>query len=140
MEIDLKDLKNGNFIFDRNLYNYEMRRAFSSKDSILENGDINHKYFQTKVGQYWGIDQENLLLKGIEEFGVGLWDQIKHKYLKSRSETELKLRTCILLKLSNIDEYFGKKFTLNEIKKEAQKNEKEGIEQKRFSEGIYYNK
>ena len=64
-------------------YVIQMRKSFSNKNSILSNGDLNHKYFQTKIGQYWTAEDNELLISGIEEFGVGAWDKIKKKYLKN---------------------------------------------------------
>ena len=64
-------------------YVIQMRQSFSDKNSILSNGDLNHKYFQTKIGQYWTAEDDELLISGIEEFGVGAWEKIKKKYLKN---------------------------------------------------------
>ena len=110
MDIEGKEqnINKKDFIFDRKNYNYEIRKAFSNKNSILKNGDINHKYFQTKVGQYWSDEETIQLMKGIEEYGVGFFDKIKFKYLKLWSETELRLRTSLLLKCFKIDENKGR--------------------------------
>ena len=67
---------------DRN-YVINMRKEFSNKNSILENGELNNVYFQTKLGQYWSENEFNLLKKGIEEFGLGSWSKINKKYLKN---------------------------------------------------------
>lgn len=64
-------------------YVLQMRNLFCNKNSILKNGDLNHKYFQTKIGQFWTEDDYEKLTKGIEEFGVGAWNEIKQKYLKN---------------------------------------------------------
>jgi hypothetical protein len=68
---------------NRNKYVSEMRKAFSNPNSIHTNGEINHKYFQTKIGQFWADKENDLLIKGVGEFGVGLWAEIKAKYLKN---------------------------------------------------------
>ncbi len=64
-------------------YVLQMRKLFSNQNSILPDGELNHKYFQTKIGQYWTIEDNEKLMKGIEEFGVGAWANIKLKYLKN---------------------------------------------------------
>ena len=64
-------------------YVIKMRKAFSNKNSIFPNGELNHKYFQTKIGQYWTQEDNEKLIDGIQEFGVGAWDKIKKKYLKN---------------------------------------------------------
>jgi hypothetical protein len=64
-------------------YVLQMRKLFSNKNSILQDGELNHKYFQTKIGQFWTEEDTEKLIKGIEEFGVGAWNDIKQKYLKT---------------------------------------------------------
>ena len=64
-------------------YVLTMRKNFSSRNSILPNGDLNHKYFQTKIGQYWSDVEENCLLKGIQQYGVGSWETIKKSLINS---------------------------------------------------------
>ena len=64
-------------------YVTNMRKLFSNKNCILENGELNHKYFQTKLGQYWTQEDYEKLAKGIEEFGVGAWKEIKTSYLNN---------------------------------------------------------
>jgi hypothetical protein len=64
-------------------YVISMRKLFSNKNCILPNGELNHKYFQTKLGQYWTEEENEKLSKGIEEFGVGAWKEIKTRYLNN---------------------------------------------------------
>jgi len=64
-------------------YVLSMRKEFSSRNSILPNGELNHKYFQTKIGQYWSESEEANLIKGLTEYGVGKWDAIKRKLMKN---------------------------------------------------------
>ena len=64
-------------------YVIKMRTLFSNKNSILPSGELNHKYFQTKIGQYWTLEDNEKLIKGIEEFGVGAWGEIRSKYMKN---------------------------------------------------------
>ncbi len=120
-------------------YVTNMRKAFSSKNSILSDGELNHKYFQTKIGQYWTEEDKEKLIKGIIEFGVGAWAEIQAKYLKQWSETDLKLRCGYVFKCVNIDKYNYITFTREEIEKIAQENEKDGIAKNKFKYGIYFN-
>jgi hypothetical protein len=64
-------------------YVISMRKLFSNKNCILQNGELNHKYFQTKLGQYWTEEENEKLTKGIEELGVGAWKEIKTRYLNN---------------------------------------------------------
>ena len=52
-------------------YAINMRKAFSGKIiANLPQGDINHKYFNTKKGQYWSEKDEDTFQKGILKCGV----------------------------------------------------------------------
>ncbi len=68
---------------NREQYVLEMRKAFSNPNSIHPSGELNHKYFQTKIGQFWTDKDNTQLMKGLQEFGVGAWSEIKEKYLKN---------------------------------------------------------
>ncbi len=68
---------------NREQYVLEMRKAFSNSNSINPNGELNHKYFQTKIGQYWTEKDNTQLIKGLQEIGVGAWSEIKNKFLKN---------------------------------------------------------
>lgn len=120
-------------------YVYELRKCFSKKECIKSNGELNHKYFQTKINQYWSEDDNEKLMKGIEEFGVGAWTEIKNKYLKNWTETDLKLRSGYIFKLVNFEKYNSYQLTKEEILKLAIQNEKEGKEKNKFKYGVYFN-
>jgi hypothetical protein len=68
---------------NRDKYVTEMRKAFSNPNSIHQNGEINHKYFQTKIGQFWTEKENELLIKGLHEYGIGQWAEMKSKYFKT---------------------------------------------------------
>ena len=46
-----------------------MRLALSPQEMRLDDGTLNHVYFNAKKGQYWSIDNEKQLLRGLEVFG-----------------------------------------------------------------------
>lgn len=120
-------------------YVITMRKLFSNKNSITPKGELNHKYFHSKKGQYWSEEDNDNLIKGIEEFGVGAWAEIRAKYLKNWSEMDLKLRTGYLLKSFNVDMYNYITYTKEEIEKIAKVNEKEGRDKNKFKYDIYLN-
>jgi hypothetical protein len=72
-----------NRIITRQEYNTEMRKAFSNRMCINEDGSINHRYFQSKVGQFWTEKDDKNLILGINEFGVNSNEEIKQKFLKN---------------------------------------------------------
>lgn len=120
-------------------YVIEMRKAFSNKNCISPNGELNHKYFQNKIGQNWTEEESQKLLHGLSKHGVGAWTEMKNDFLKNWSETELKLRTGQLLKCFNVDKYNGRKLSDEEIAEIAEENEKEGKSKGKFKYGINFN-
>ncbi|CAG9329720.1 unnamed protein product [Blepharisma stoltei] len=118
--------------------NKELRRILSGVPIVDQEGSINHRYFADFPGAYWSQDDENQLLKGIEDFGVGEYEEIAEKYMPNKSPIELKLRTCILLGAYNLDEWNGLKDPkrIGAIKKA---NEKMGKKSGKWQYGIYIN-
>lgn len=124
---------------EREFYVKELRKSFSPKESIDSEGNLNHKYFHSKVNQCWSEKESEMLFKGIEEFGIGNFSAIKSKYLKNWSETEIKLRTGFILKIFNFDKFLNEKLNKEEIEELAGKNEEEGKAKNKFRHGIYFN-
>ena len=69
---------------DRAEYAKLMRKRFSGSKICLPDGSLNHKYFKEKFGEYWGQEENDLLVKGIEEFGVGNWEAMKKNLFNKR--------------------------------------------------------
>jgi hypothetical protein len=124
---------------NREEYVIKMRKLFSYSSSITPTGELNHKYFHSKKGQYWSEEDNQNLIKGIEEFGVGAWAEIRAKYTQNWSEMDLKLRTGYLFKSFNVDKYNYITYTKEDIEKIANANEKEGREKNKFKFDIYLN-
>ena len=54
-------------------------------------------YFKSKPGQYWSEDDQELLVRGIKQFGVGKDEQIRDRFLPRKTVQEVHLRTCLLV-------------------------------------------
>ena len=52
------------------LYIINMRKALCKEDICLSDGSLNLKYFNVKKGHYWSKKENELLIKGIIDFGV----------------------------------------------------------------------
>ena len=79
-------------------YVIQMRKSFSNKNSILSNGDLNHKYFQTKIGQYWTAEDNELLKHVIADY------EDLYKKLQAQKENQQEQMKRILEHLQDIRE------------------------------------
>ena len=50
---------------------------------------------------------------------------------------EAELRVCMLLKINDLRDYFGRTLTAQEISEEAVKNQQEGLKKHKFNHGVY---
>ncbi|KRX01312.1 hypothetical protein PPERSA_11759 [Pseudocohnilembus persalinus] len=128
--------------FNYTEYAKQMRLSLSNKDIRKENGELNHIYFTVKKNQYFCPQKEKSLLRGLEIFGVGEWKDIKYFEFDQHnktSEVELELRTCILLGVTNIKEYMGKRFTKQEIAEIKQQNIEIAKQKNKLFHGLYKN-
>lgn len=57
-----------------------MKTAIWSK-SMSSSCPSLRRYFHLKKLKAWTLDEENLLIKGIEEYGVGEWERIRRDFL-----------------------------------------------------------
>lgn len=120
-------MKNGNHCIDKHNYITEMRKRFTNKEILTPDGEINHRYFHCKFGHYWTEENYILLIKGIQDLGLGALSEIKSKYLKNWTETEIKLRTSILLGRNKWDDLLGRRLSeenLREIWEESKRDSK----------------
>ena len=110
-------------------YILEMRKALCDKDICDSNdGSLNLKYCNVKKGHYWSHERTEELIAGVLKHGVMNFKQIKKEFSQNWTETEIKLRTCKLLRYYNLDDYKNKKFeTREEILDEAKKNRKHAM-------------
>ena len=76
----------------REVWRKEMRKSFCKKDMIDDNGNLVkeyiesdcssfYRYFHLKRLKTWTMDEENLLIKGIQMYGVGEWERIRRDFL-----------------------------------------------------------
>ena len=103
-------------------YVKKMRKSLCSTDISKPNGDLNHSYFLDKKNHYWSQSHQTALIEAIEKHGIGNWEKIKQvETLKNCYDIELELRTCVLLGTQSINEHWGKKYTVDDIKEVSKK-------------------
>ena len=64
-------------------YTKNMRETLSTPGMIDTEGSINHSYFRVKKGAYWSEKEQQALLRGLENFGIGNWKDIKYFELEN---------------------------------------------------------
>ena len=74
-------------------------------------GNINHEYFADSPGAHWSENDQDMLLQGIEMYGIGSYEKINKNLLPMKSVIEIRLRTCMLLGVHNLEELIGFKDT-----------------------------
>ena len=107
----------------------------------FEDGSLNLKYFNVKKGHYWSKEENEMLVKGVMEFGAASYKSIREKYFSTWTETEIRLRICKLLKIYKLEDYKDHIFTCKEeIMKEAKKNRQEAEKLDKATKKKYYDR
>ena len=107
-------------------YIISMRKSLCNSNIITEDGALNLKYFNVKKGHYWSKQENASLIQGVIKYGATNFKEIRAKFLKEWTETEIRLRICKLLRFYNLKDYEGVTFINEEhILSEALKNKKE---------------
>ena len=89
-----------------------MRLAFSSPDMLEGDGAIKQEHFKPKQVYFaepksFGSEEKAALLKGLDKYGVGAWNPIREKLLPSWDNNTLRLKTCRLLGIQNLQRFQG---------------------------------
>ena len=115
------------------------RKEFpETRDIIFEDGTLNQQYFQPKEiiqepERLWTSEHRALLLKGIEQEGIGNFKKIQEllpEWVKfvNKSAQELRLKTARLIGRQNLQLYKDCKLSEEDILKEYQLNKEIGVE------------
>lgn len=100
-------------------YVLEMRKELCGGTHITKkDGHLNLKYFNVKKGQYWSRDEHEELILGVIKYGCTKFNAIKKGSTRftdgNWTETEIRLRTCKLLKCYDLTLHANVKFTSKE--------------------------
>lgn len=99
-------------VLDEKRINYvlNMRKELCNRDICAADGSLNIKYFNVKKGHYWSKQHSELLIVAVIKHGVCEHKKIKKEFFPQWTETEVRLRTCKLLRYYNLDDYIDKRF------------------------------
>eukprot|EP01103_Thecamoeba_quadrilineata_P020322 TRINITY_DN865_c0_g1_i1.p1 TRINITY_DN865_c0_g1~~TRINITY_DN865_c0_g1_i1.p1 ORF type:complete len:404 (-),score=108.82 TRINITY_DN865_c0_g1_i1:168-1325(-) len=105
----------------------KLRLKFTVPEMLTEEGTINHEYFKPKrthlrFARKWGDKEKELLITGIQKFGVGSWSAIRNEFLPAWEETELRLKSARLIGRQSLQAYKGWKGDHEAIAAEYQRN------------------
>ncbi|KAK8810539.1 hypothetical protein WA158_007114 [Blastocystis sp. Blastoise] len=96
-------------------------------------------YFYLQKLRTWTMEEEYLLIDGIKKYGIGEWELIRRDFLSEWDIEEIRLKTCRLMGIQNIDKYNGWKGNVDDIMKEFEKNKQIGIEKQLWKHNILVN-
>jgi predicted DNA binding CopG/RHH family protein len=102
-------------------------------------GNINHAYFADIPGAHWSKSDQELLVKGIQKFGVGNFELIQKNFLQKKHVVEIRLRTSMLLGVHDLGEFEGLK-DVSRFEEIKNKNISSGKKSGKFKYGVYLNK
>jgi hypothetical protein len=108
-----------------------LRKALCPSEMLEEDGALSGEYFAPKTvtsdGVEWSAESEDKLLNGLEQFGVGKWEEIRMGAgLTYWDEFAIRLKTCLLLGSQDIESYLGRRLSRAEVAAEHAANEAAG--------------
>ena len=118
--------------------NQRLRQLLCQQPIVDAEGSINHAYFADVPGAHWSKSDQDLLVKGIQRYGVGNFELIQKHFLPQKHVIEIRLRTCMMLAVHDLQEFKGLKDVekFDEIKN---KNLALGKKTGKFRFGVYLN-
>mmetsp|Transcript_29249 Transcript_29249/g.75342 ORF Transcript_29249/g.75342 Transcript_29249/m.75342 type:complete len:150 (-) Transcript_29249:1546-1995(-) len=118
----------------------DLRTLFTAPEMLTEDGEINQEYFRPKRAlhrnQEWSESDDDLLLQGIAQYGVGEWKLISDELLPLWEPYELRDHAARLFGHFKVTEtYKGWKVERDIVEKEYAKNKEEAM-----AEGMWHPK
>eukprot|EP00884_Botryococcus_braunii_P004742 jgi/Botrbrau1/14269/Bobra.0368s0002.1 len=115
----------------RDVWVRDLRQLFSPPGMLNDDGSINQQFFKPKQvflveERKWGSGERDLLYKGLEQYGVGQWRQIRENLLPQWEEQLLRVRAARLLGSQSLARYTNWRGSREAVEKEFQKNKELG--------------
>ncbi|OZJ04415.1 hypothetical protein BZG36_02917 [Bifiguratus adelaidae] len=103
-----------------------------TKNMIHEDGTLNQDYFRPKKGKVearkWTSTEKDLLIQGIEKYGIGHFREISEELLPAWSGNDLRLKTIRLIGRQNLQLYKDWKGNAEAIAQEYERNKAIGLQ------------
>ncbi|KAL9539696.1 hypothetical protein MBANPS3_010113 [Mucor bainieri] len=113
---------------------FSVRAEFPSTETILKtNGRLNQEYFRpraeihAKEERAWTEAERNLLIQGIQKYGIGNWNDIRKELLKEWTSNDLRLKCIRLIGRQNLQLYKDWKGNADKIQQEYESNKRIGL-------------
>mmetsp|Transcript_203 Transcript_203/g.274 ORF Transcript_203/g.274 Transcript_203/m.274 type:complete len:163 (+) Transcript_203:345-833(+) len=119
----------------------QMRLKFTPADMLNADGSLNKDYFKPKhttkiVPRHWTDRERELLIQGIQQYGISNWQPIREHLLPEWEPNELRLKTSALVGRQSLKLYKGWKGDAAAIEKEYQMNKQIGLELNCWKGGV----
>lgn len=93
---------------------FSIRKEFKSTQNIIHpDGSLNQAYFNSsdlifeEQKKFWNLESKQLLLRGINEYGIGQFRKISNDLLPEWTPLELRQKTMRLIGRQNLQLYKG---------------------------------
>jgi hypothetical protein len=118
-----------------------LRKILSPPGMLNEDCTIKQDFFKPKKvviqqDRRWGVAEKAKLLEGLEKYGVGDWKTMTSKLLPKWDENTLRLKTCRLIGIQNLQTYKGWKPTEDQIEEEFNKNKTKALANGEWKAGM----
>ncbi|ORZ26026.1 hypothetical protein BCR42DRAFT_316554 [Absidia repens] len=113
-----------------------------TKNIIHPDGRLNQEYFHPPKGykpedaRKWTETEKQLLIKGIEEHGIGNFGLISKESLPKWSTNDLRVKCIRLIGRQNLQLYRGWKGNADDITREYERNKEIGLKYGTWKQGV----
>ncbi|GAN05507.1 conserved hypothetical protein [Mucor ambiguus] len=128
-------------VFMRN--QFSVRAEYPSTETILKaNGRLNQEYFRPKTETHrkeeraWTDAERDLLIQGIQKYGIGNWNDIRKELLNEWTSNDLRLKCIRLIGRQNLQLYKDWKGNADEIQQEYENNKRVGSKHSTWKQGV----
>ncbi|CAO0789671.1 unnamed protein product [Mucor circinelloides] len=128
-------------LFIRN--QFSVRAEFPSTETMLKpNGRLNQEYFRPKAEtnhkeeQTWTDAEKDLLIQGIQKYGIGNWNDIRKELLNEWTSNDLRLKCIRLIGRQNLQLYKNWKGNAVEIQQEYENNKRIGLKYDTWKQSV----
>ncbi|KAG1147067.1 hypothetical protein G6F37_007693 [Rhizopus arrhizus] len=112
-----------------------------TKNMIYPDGTLNQDYFRPPKGQKeevrkWTDVEKNLLIEGIEKYGIGHFGEISKELLPKWSTNDLRVKCIRLIGRQNLQMYRDWKGNAEDIMREYEANKEIGLKYGAWKQGV----
>ncbi|ORY96423.1 hypothetical protein BCR43DRAFT_491678 [Syncephalastrum racemosum] len=113
-----------------------------TKNMIFPDGTLNQDYFRPPKGakveeaRKWTEVEKELLIQGIEKYGIGNFGEVSKALLPAWSTNDLRIKCIRLIGRQNLQLYRGWKGNADDIAREYNRNKELGLKYGTWKQGV----